>query len=217
MVAVALKTVAAKLGNRHFTTSEVAAMLGMALAEVNNLIDEVVHLGVAVAGKGRRSVSSQGMFVMLVARELIHCEINPEMRARTLAEAVRGKRKRVPIPGTNLEVLVEAYRKEVNQGLRLLYEAEAAIERKPGVMQGEPCLRGTRVPVYTVGAIAAARGIKEASATYPHLSLRQVELAKVYTRAHPRKGPPKKTIFPTVGKVVFRKVIKRRRRPEARA
>jgi uncharacterized protein (DUF433 family) len=154
---------------------------------------------------------------MLVARELIHCEINPEMRAKTLSEAVKGKRKRVPIPGTNLEVLVEAYRKQVNQGLRLLYEAETAIESRRGIMQGEPCLRGTRVPVYTVGAIAAARSIKEASATYPHLSPRQVELAKVYTRAHPRKGPPRKTVFPTGGKVVFRTIIKRRKRPEARA
>jgi uncharacterized protein (DUF433 family) len=216
MVAVALKTVTAKLANRHFTTSEVAAMLDMPIIEVNNLIDEIAPLGVATAGKGRRSVSYRGLFAMLVARELIYCELNPEMRPKTLAEALKAKGKRVPVPGTNLEVLVESYRKQVNQGLRLLYESEEGVVRRRDVMQGDPCLKGTRVPVYIVGAIATARGAREARATYPHLSERQIEHAAVYTKAHPRKGRPK-TVFPTEGKVVARKVIKRKRQPKVRA
>jgi uncharacterized protein (DUF433 family) len=208
MVAVTLKTVTAKLANRHFTTSEVAAMLGMHITEVNNLIDEIAPLGVAVAGKGSRSVSYRGLFAMLVARELIFCELNPEIRPKALTEALKAKGKRVTVPGTNLELLVDPYRKQVNQGLRLLYEAEASVLRSRHIMQGEPCLRGTRVPVYIVAGIAEAHGRGEARATYPALSRRQVELAQVFARAHPRVGRPKKTVFPTTGKVVVRKVIK---------
>ena len=216
MVAVALKTVTAKLTNRHFTTSEVAAMLGMHSTEVHNLIDEVAPLGVAIAGKGKRSVSYRGLFAMLVARELIYCELNPVMRPKTLAEALKAKGNRVPVPGTNLEVLVGSYRSQVNQGLRLLYEAEAAVTSRRDVMQGEPCLKGTRVPVYVVGAIVTARGAQEAAATYPFLKKRRIELAEVFTKAHPRKGRPKKIVLPVGGQVVVQRTIRlKKRKPRA--
>ncbi len=216
MVAIAIKTITAKLGTRHFTTAEVSAMLGLDVIEVNNLIDEIAALGGASAGKGKRAVAYRGLFAMLVARELIYCQLNPEMRPRTLAQALKAKGKRIPVPGTNLEVLVDSYRKQVNQGLRSLYEAEDAVELRRDVMQGEPCLKGTRVPVYIVGAIAASRGLDEAIATYPFLQKRQVELAQLFAKAHPRKGRPKKTVIPTEGRVVSQKVIKRKK-PKARA
>ena len=107
MTAVALKTITTKLANRHFTTAEVGAMLDMGITEVNNLIDEIAPLRVAGAGGGRRAVSYRGLFAMLVARELIYCQLTPAMRAQTLAEALKAKGKRVPVPGTNLELVVE--------------------------------------------------------------------------------------------------------------
>jgi uncharacterized protein (DUF433 family) len=79
----------------------------------------------------------------------------------------------------------------------LLCEAEAIVEGLPDVLRGEPCLKRTRLPVRMVGAIAVAHGVKEARATYPHLSRRQVELAVVYTMAHPKKRRPKKIVFAT--------------------
>src|SRR5947209_15340684 len=122
-MATAFKVIAAKLRNRQFTTSEVGVMLGLATTEVNNLIDEIAWLGVARAGKGTRTVEHRGLFAMLVARELIHCQLKPEMRRRTLAQAVHSNGKRIPVPGTNLELLVASYQKQMNDGLRMLYEA----------------------------------------------------------------------------------------------
>ena len=210
MVAPALKTVAARLANREFTTAEAGAMLGMDVTEVNNLIDEIASLGVASAGRGRRSVSYRGLFAMLVAKELIHCQLNPGMRPRTLEHALVAKGKRVAVPGTNLEVLVGPYRKQVNHGLRMLHEAEAAIESRRDVMQGEPCIKGTRVPAYIVAAIAMKHGIDEAMATYPSVDKRKVELAQLYAKAHPRMGRPKRTALPGRGRIVSQKIIKRK-------
>jgi uncharacterized protein (DUF433 family) len=212
MVAVALKTISARLANRQFTTAETAAMLDIDVSEVNNLIDEIAPTGVARAGKGRRSVSYRGLFAMLVAKELVKCQLNPEMRPQTLAQALAARGKRVGVPGTNLEILVDSYRKQVNRGIRALYEAEAAVESKRDVMQGEPCITGTRVPVYVVAAIAASRGVDEAVATYPSLDKRKVELALRFAKAHPRKGRPKKTMLPSAGRVVSQKVIRRKKR-----
>jgi hypothetical protein len=62
-----------------------------------------------------------------------------------------------------------------------------------------------------VAAIAEKRGIEEAHATYPFLKKQQVELATLYAKAHPRKGRPKKTAFPTEAKVVSQKVIQRKK------
>ena len=208
-MATAFKVIAAKLRNRQFTTSEVGVMLGLATTEVNNLIDEVAWLGVARAGKGTRTVEHRGLFAMLVARELIHCQLKPEMRRQTLAQALRSSAKRIPVPGTNLELLVASYQKQMNDGLRILYEAEAAVQRDSEIMQGEPCIRGTRIPVYMIGKLAGALGVEETLATYPQLTERQVVLAERFTRAHPRKGPPRRMRIPTEGRVVEETIIKR--------
>ncbi len=210
MTAATLKIVTAKLGNRHFTTSEVGAILGMHQTEVNNLIDEVDHLGVTRSGNGVRTVAYRGLFSLLVARELIRCQLKPELRFDTLAAALTAKGKRVAVPGTNLELLLDPLRKEINRGLRALYDAEAAVASKADIMQGEPCVKGTRVPVYVLGAIASAHGIDEALSTYPFLQRRQVELAQLFMKAHPRKGRPKRVALPTQRRVVSRFVIERK-------
>ena len=211
MVAVALKTITAKLANRHFTVAEVGAMLNIGATEVNNLIAEIAHLGVTRSGGGKRTVAYRGLFALLVARELIHCQLRPEMRPQILFAALKARGKRVAVHGTNLEILVEPYRKDVQKGLRSLYEAEEVVSYSNEIMQGEPCIKGTRVPVYILGAIAAAHGVEEALNTYPFLLPRHVEMALLYVRAHPRKGRPKKTVIPAVGDVVAKKVIKRKK------
>jgi len=210
MAAATLKSITAKFANRCFTTSEVGAILNMQQTEVNNLIDEIGHLGVTRSGNGVRTVAYRGLFALLVARELIRCQLKPELRPDTFAGALKAKGKRVAVPGTNLELLLDPLRKEVNRGLRALYDAEAVVASKAEIMQGEPRIKGTRVPVYLLGAIASAHGLDEAHATYPFLQRRQVELARLFTKAHPRKGRPKRVALPAQRRVVSRFVIERK-------
>jgi uncharacterized protein (DUF433 family) len=207
-----MKTITARLSNREFTAAEVGAMLCLKPVEVSNLISEIAPLGVADAGRGKRTVQYRGLFAMLVAKELIHCQLPSRMRAQTLRVALKVTGNRVSVPRTNLQVIVESYRKQVNQGLRSLYEAEVSIEKNRAIMQGEPCIKGTRIPAYVVAAIASAHGLDEALATYPSLKKHQVELARVWAAAHPRRGRPKKTVIPTQGKVVSKKIIHRKNR-----
>ena len=135
------------------------------------------------------------LFTSVVARELIHCQLKPELRRQALVQALGSKAKRIPVPGTNLELLVQPIRQQINDGLRRLYEAEAAVERSSEVMQGEPCIKGSRIPVYMIGKLADDRGVEETLATYPQLTERQAVLAQCYAHAHPRKGPPKRMVF----------------------
>jgi hypothetical protein len=60
-----------------------------------------------------------------------------------------------------------------------------------------------------IGKLASALGIEETLAAYPQLTERQVILAERFALAHPRKGPPKRIVLPTEGRVVEEKIIRR--------
>ncbi len=59
-------------------------------------------------------------------------------------------------------------------------------------MCGEPCLKGTRVPVYLIGELARAHGVSRTHEMYPFLTEEKIELALLYVSEHPRKGRPRR-------------------------
>jgi uncharacterized protein (DUF433 family) len=72
-----------------------------------------------------------------------------------------------------------------------LREAENAIERVRGVSGGEPVFKKTRVPVRMVAAMRIQGATtEEIVAGYPSLTVRMVELAEIWTAAHPVSGRP---------------------------
>jgi uncharacterized protein (DUF433 family) len=71
---------------------------------------------------------------------------------------------------------------------RRLARAEALVLSHPGIMGGEPCIRGTRVPVYLIGALAHAHGVRRTHEMYPFLTEEQIELVSLYVTVHPEKG-----------------------------
>lgn len=83
-------------------------------------------------------------------------------------------------------------RKQLDTRMCNLDEAEIAIGRVKGVLGGEPVFRGTRIPARMVVAMLA-QGANEAEILegYPSLTERMIELAKIWTAAHPRRGQAK--------------------------
>jgi uncharacterized protein (DUF433 family) len=71
-----------------------------------------------------------------------------------------------------------------------LAAAEALIVRDPKVLGGEPCVKGTRIPAYLVGALARKQGVAEARAAYPTLPRQTIELVSLYVAANPRTHRP---------------------------
>ena len=93
------------------------------------------------------------------------------------------------------------YRKEASDCIRELQNAENAVSSKPEIMRGEPCIRGTRVPVYWIADIVEADGLAEAKKTYPQLTEKQLRSAHLYALANPRRGRPKEISWP-VGRAI---------------
>lgn len=79
-------------------------------------------------------------------------------------------------------------RLEIELSLR---EAENAVERVRGVCGGEPVFKKTRVPVRMVAALRTQGATtEEIVAGYPSVTVRMVELAEIWTAAHPALTQP---------------------------
>jgi uncharacterized protein (DUF433 family) len=77
-----------------------------------------------------------------------------------------------------------------------LERAEALVVSDREVMGGAPCIEGTRVPVYQIGALAHAHGVSRTHEMYPFLTEEQIELVSLYVKQHPRKERPRQTRLP---------------------
>ena len=77
-----------------------------------------------------------------------------------------------------------------------LKRAEALVVSDREVMSGEPCIKGTRVPVYLIGELARAHGVSRTHEMYPFLTEEKIELALLYVSEHPRKGRPPRPRLP---------------------
>jgi len=67
--------------------------------------------------------------------------------------------------------------------------AEHMVQRVKGLVGGEPVLKGTRVPVRMVAAMKA-QGASTAEIVdgYPSVTARMVELAEIWSAAHPARA-----------------------------
>jgi uncharacterized protein (DUF433 family) len=81
--------------------------------------------------------------------------------------------------------------KEVRSKLILLNRARKMVIEDPEIRGGEPCIRGTRIGVYEIGAmLEQGASEEELLAGYPSLHREQLGLARIYAHAYPRRGRP---------------------------
>lgn len=181
-----------KRAERKFTVPEAAAILEQPPKQISNaLTRELRPLRLGSSGRGARRITGHG----LVALELLRVFadwFSPRLRRLVISEALKpSSGDSVRIERGRVVVNIAEHRQRVNRGKNRLEEAEALIARHPEVLGGEPCVKGTRIPAYLVGALARKHGALEAHATYPTLTRQTIELVALYVEANPRKGRPR--------------------------
>jgi len=69
----------------------------------------------------------------------------------------------------------------------------ARVTSDPDVLDGQPCLRGTRIPVHDIAASVRA-GLSEAEILtgYPDLTAEDIALAVTYAKANPPSVRPRR-------------------------
>jgi uncharacterized protein (DUF433 family) len=163
--------------------------LGLSKSEVDQTLDEgSLPKGVFMKVNRRRFVARAGLpYVKFSAiqRRRLSLAFRKEM-LRQMAAA-----KRYSWKNELMEVDLAPIKAEVDERLRLLRLAEEWVVIDPEIMGGEPCLKGTRIPVYIVAA-TQARGVPVADVlrSYPSLTPELIQHASIYGAAYPKRGRP---------------------------
>ena len=68
---------------------------------------------------------------------------------------------------------------------------KARVSIDPQILGGEPAFAGTRLAVRHIGGLVLRDAIDEVREDYPYLNDEDIELAKLYTLAYPKRGRPR--------------------------
>ncbi len=180
---------------RLYTPAEAAAVSGLALKAVNNVIDKHIMDVARPASAGKRTVRRYLTGNHLLCFRLEHGLAGrlPIDRRQSLFRELASKPDAQLLKADDLLLVdVGAARRDVAARLRDLDEAEDLIQIDKETLGGEPAFKGTRISVYYVVALlAAGTGMAEVLSGYPKLDQRKLELGRLWVAAHPRRGRPK--------------------------
>jgi uncharacterized protein (DUF433 family) len=184
---------------RTFTASEAAVVSGVPVKTVHREIDEGPLKPERRRPGSKRALREHDLFYLAVAKGLdtrlvqltsegkdkLHDEIIIYWRSK------KPTKKELPVLGGRLLLDLRLVLKEVRSRLERLERANAMVVEDSEIRGGEPCIRGTRIGVYEVASmLEQGAGEKEILEGYPSLKREQLELAKIFAQAYPRKGRP---------------------------
>lgn len=180
---------------RLYTPSEAAAVSGLRLKAVNNLIDKHI-VDVARPLRGGRAPRRYLTHSHLLCMRLEHFlagSLPVERRQRLFQEVAAHPEARMVKANSVLHVDLAEARREVDARLEDLEEADRLIHSDPAIMGGEPVFKGTRIPVYGVAAMLEGGADRDDLLSgYTALDARKLDLAQLWVAAHPRRGRPKR-------------------------
>ncbi len=193
-----------------FTTAEAAVAAGVSVREINRAIDEHIlpENLLGEASKRRLNASACLLIAFYFSTSGV---LTAEARQRAINQALGSGTawedwKRWSFEDSSVTVRFESLWRAVDGRLRELAAAHAAIVTDSEILGGTPVLRGTRVPAHDVAAMLEKGAAPEqVLATYPSLTARQLELARVYAQAVPPRGRPRRFTPPHGVQVVTAK------------
>jgi uncharacterized protein (DUF433 family) len=172
-------------------TPEAAAVSEIAVKSVHNAIDKHII--------GKRAAEEEGRALYdedLLRIKLWYCVgsiLSAEQRQRLFDTIDQNPDAATVRADDYLIVDVARTREQLAAHSGALREAERDIESVKGLVGGEPVFKKTRVPVRTIAAMRAqGAATQEIVEGYSSLTARMVELAEIWTLAHPARGGPRK-------------------------
>ena len=173
------------------TPAQAGAVLSLPVSTVNRLIDERLPRAAVCRRRGRRYLTEVGLVCAVLDRELAR-DTSVALRKRLYREIVRQPTR----TDFRLTAVLSADISEVRRRLRdevgRYRRAMDLIGEDPDIQGGVACFRGTRLPVRQIAdLLAQGTPIEELYEDYPSLTPERVEAARVFARAHPRRGRPR--------------------------
>jgi uncharacterized protein (DUF433 family) len=175
---------------------------GVPLKTVHREIDEGPLNAKRIKSGGRRSLQEEDLFYLAVAKSLdtrlvqLTSDGKERLRGAIVTYIRRGQTKqRFSLFGSGLTVDLKQVLEEVRSRLVRLERARKIVAEDPEIRGGKPCIRGTRIGVYEIASMLEQGASEdEILEGYPSLKREQLQLAKIFAQAYPRKGrPPRHT------------------------
>ncbi len=177
--------------SRAYTPAEAAAVSEIAVKSVHNAIDKRIIARRLSEDEGR--ALSDDDLLRLKLWYGVGSILSAERRQRLFDTIDQNPDADTVRADDYLIVDVARAREQLAARAEALREAERVIGSVKGVLGGEPVFNKTRVPVRTVAAMKAQGATTEEIVEgYPSLTSRMVELAEIWTAAHPARGRPRK-------------------------
>lgn len=186
-----------KMAQAHlYQGHEIAFLSGVTKAKVDRYVDQG-YLAPAKASKPRiRLFNADAAVLVRVAEETGHHFV-PKFR-KIVFERVheqlnnRGGIVLIKLESTQVQVKIAEFKMWVKKREKVLRSALRQISSCEGVMNGEPVVKGTRVPVRLIADLLNSGESTEAILRmYPHLEPEQIEACRIYDQVIPRRGRPK--------------------------
>jgi len=175
---------------RTYTPAEAAALSELAVKSVHNAIDK--RIIEAHFGREGRELTDEDL-LRLKLWYGVGSILSAERRKRLFDTIDQNPDADTVRADDYLIVDVARAREQLAARAEALREAEQKIDSVKGVAGGKPVFKGTRVPVRMIAAMKQ-QGASSAEIVdgYPSVTARMVELAEIWTAAHPARGRPKK-------------------------
>jgi len=186
------------MASEMLKTAEAAMVANVAPSYVNRAIDENILPSRYYRRDNGRSVRADACALIAFYAEtanLLTAEMRKEM-IKSLIDLQKHGGKRDPEADMSIRdgvVTVDfgPILKRTHEALKQLSEARDMVVVSADILGGIPVIKGTRVPIYDVAAVAAHMPFDEVLADYPSITANQVVLAKLYAKANPLRGRPK--------------------------
>lgn len=191
--------------------TEAAVVAGVSLREVNRVIDEGILPEDFVDNEHGRRLAPAAC--LLIAFYVDSAEQLTPRERRFVVDVASARLRKGNLqlfgPPANEDwtvthgfVAVDLTRfvRSIAERRERLSAAERLISTSPYILSGTPVIKGTRVPVHDVAALAAAGTATDAILEiYPGLTVEQIELAALYVQANPSRGRPRGPTPPPAG------------------
>lgn len=209
------------------TPTEAAVVSGVAVRDVNRVIDESILPGTfyqVSRDRTRRLNAHACTFISFYFQSANQLTAEERMRAiaaaspRLLEKPVSELEKEWTVRQEFLTIDFAPFLRNARQRLARLGEARELVVEDPAVLGGAPVIRNTRIPAYDV-AVSVARGLpmERILAAYSGLTAEAAKLAALYAEANPQRGRPRRpSPLPASAVIVSSRRSPRRRTGETR-
>jgi uncharacterized protein (DUF433 family) len=177
------------------TTAEVAALFDLDERRIRKEVEQGVFG--AMSGPPRFHLA-EVVHLVVVAASGLDLAIEDRKRIyRTIATSLSAKRPRELALGAYLFVKLAAAAQAIDARVSEFQRWKAKLIERADVLGGEPVFPRTQLSVRHIGELVRrGASVARVAIEHPTLSTRDVELAKCFATAYPRRGRPRSPMIP---------------------